>query len=101
VINADGQDLSFVTVTVVDKDGIMVPDADNQVFFSLKGDGKIEAVDNGSQTSMEPFKAEQRRAFNGKCLVIVRSGNKPSNLMLKASSDGLQSAEIALRQTKN
>lgn len=100
LITADGQDLSFVTVTVVDQDGVMVPHADHQISFSLEGGGKIEAVDNGSQTSLEPFRATQRKAFHGKCLVIIRSGNSSGNLKLVASSPGLQAAEVTIRQTK-
>ncbi|MBW6498973.1 MAG: DUF4982 domain-containing protein [Bacteroidales bacterium] len=100
LITADGQDLSFVTVTVVDQDGVMLPHADHQVFFSLEGDGRIEAVDNGSQTSLEPFRATQRKAFNGKCLAIIRSGNTSGELKLVATSPGLQAAEVTIRQTK-
>ncbi len=99
LLKADGLDLSFVTATVVDENGTMVPKADNLILFSLSGNGKIEAVDNGSQTSLEPFRAEQRKAFNGKCLAIIRSGTTNGELMLTATSPGLQPAEITIRQS--
>jgi beta-galactosidase len=75
-IKADGNDLSFVTVKVVDKDGNIVPDADNQVKFSISGYGFIAGVDNGSQTSMESFKASERKAFNGLCLAVFNPAER-------------------------
>ncbi len=88
-IDADGSDLSFITVTVVDKDNIPVPHADNLVKFSVEGPGTIAGVDNGCQTSMEPFRADYRKAFNGKCLVVLKSGKEKGELKLSASSEGL------------
>ena len=88
-IDADGSDLSFITVTVVDKDNIPVPHADNLVKFSVEGPGTIAGVDNGLQTSMEPFRADYRKAFNGKCLVVLRSGKEKGEIKLTASSEGL------------
>ncbi len=99
VITADGDDLSYVTVTVVDKNNVMVPYADNRIYFSVEGDGKIQAVDNGSPVSMESFMAHERRAFHGKCLVVVRSGLNPGKLTVKASAEGLQSAECTIQLT--
>ena len=88
-ITADGSDLSFITVTVVDKDNNPVPHADNLVQFSVEGPGTIAGVDNGCQTSMEPFKADYRKAFNGKCLVVLRAGKEKGVITLNALSDGL------------
>ena len=88
-IDAGGSDLSFITVTVVDKDNIPVPHADNLVQFSVEGPGTIAGVDNGLQTSMEPFLADYRKAFNGKCLVVLRSGKEKGEITVKASSGGL------------
>ncbi|MDQ3819046.1 MAG: DUF4982 domain-containing protein, partial [Acidobacteriota bacterium] len=67
VIKADGQDLSFVTVKVVDANGTLVPDAENLVNFQITGAGFIAGVDNGSPISHEPFKANYRKAFHGMC----------------------------------
>jgi len=96
-INADGKDLSFITVTVVDKDNVPVPHADNLVDFSVEGPGFIAGVDNGSQTSMEPFKADYHRAFNGKCLVVVQSEKEKGVITLKASSGELVGAACTVR----
>ena len=96
-ISADGHDLSFITVTVVDKDNVPVPHADNLVEFSVEGPGFIAGVDNGSQTSMEPFKADYRKAFNGKCLVVLQSGEEKGVITLNASSAGLAGAACTVR----
>ena len=95
-IQADGQDLSFVTVTIADQAGRLVPRSRNRVAFELTGPGEIVAVDNGDATSFEPFQAKERAAYNGLCLVIVRSTGQPGTMTLKASSPGLTSAEVKL-----
>ncbi|HYF29578.1 MAG TPA: glycoside hydrolase family 2 TIM barrel-domain containing protein [Chitinophagaceae bacterium] len=96
VINADGNDLSFVTVTITDKDGVMVPNANHLIQFSIKGQGTIEAVDSGSPVSLEPFKASRHTAMNGKALCIVRSNGNTGSIQLTASVQGLQPASILL-----
>jgi beta-galactosidase len=96
-VNADGKDLSFVTVKVVDKDGNLIPNAANLINFSLEGDGTITAVDNGSQVSHESFKANYRKAFNGLALAIIKAGKTSSTLRLHASSTGLQDANIEIQ----
>ncbi len=93
-INADGTDLSFVKVTVVDSVGTMVPNADNLVHFNVSGNGFIAGVDNGSETDHEPFKANYRKAFNGLCLVVLQSNGTVGNIHLDASSDGLEPASL-------
>ncbi len=95
-ISADGKDLSFVTVKILDKDGTMVPYAGNLVNFKISGNGKIVGVDNGSETDHEPFKAKYRKAFNGMCLVVIQSEQKPGNITLEASSKNLKGAEVAI-----
>jgi beta-galactosidase len=96
-IKADGRDLVFVTVSISDKDGAVVPRSKNPVQFTVSGPGEILAVDNGDATSFEPFRAMERKAYNGLCLAIVRS--KPGDqgtVVLKAQSKGLKSAEIRI-----
>jgi beta-galactosidase len=95
-ITADGKDLSFITVKITDKDGNMVPDANNLVRFDITGSGFIAGVDNGYQASHEPFKASLRKAFNGLCLAIVQSNGKPGNIILEATSEGLDPTSITL-----
>ena len=97
-LKADGQDLSFVAVTVADKDGLLVPRSKNHVKFDISGPGEIAAVDNGDATSFEPFQANERNAYNGLCLVIIRTkAGEPGTITLKAESEGLKGAEVLIR----
>ncbi len=97
-IQADGDDLSFVTVRIEDKDGNLCPAADNLVRFNVTGAGTLAAVDNGNAATVEPFHADHRKAFNGLALLIVRSRQgQPGSVHITAASDGLAqgAAEIA------
>jgi len=96
-IKADGNDLSFLTVDVVDANGVIVPNADNFVKFQVEGSGTIVGVDNGDPVSHESFKAPQRKAFHGKCLVVVQSGEKPGIIKLTASSEGLPAVTVEIK----
>ncbi len=100
VISADGKDLSFVTVEVKDKEGNLCPNAENLIHFDIQGEGKIVGVDNGSPISLESFKAPFRKAFYGKCLVVVQSKEKAGNIFLKATSEKLKSSELVVKTTK-
>ena len=93
-INNNGVDLSFVTVEVLDQNGNLCPNAENLIHFELDGSGRIAGVDNGNPVSMESFVEPQRKAFYGKCLVIVQSGKESEVMNLKAISNNLKSAEI-------
>ncbi|MGF7140585.1 glycoside hydrolase family 2 TIM barrel-domain containing protein [Roseimarinus sediminis] len=95
-IKADGKDLSFVTVRILDKEGNLVPLADNMVNFEIEGEGFIAGVSNGYQASHEPFKASYRKAYNGMCLAIVQTNGKKGTIRLKATSDGLAATEIEI-----
>lgn len=96
-IAADGADLSFVTVKVTDKNGLMVPRTHNSVKYSISGPGEIIAVDNGDPTSHESFQATERKVFNGMALVVIRSkkGEK-GTIELSASSVGLKTTKISI-----
>ena len=101
IISADGKDLSYVTVEVLDKDGNLCPFAENDIRFSLSAEGGspalfIAGVDNGSPISMERFKADHRKAFYGKCLVVLQNNGIPGATTLTASSDGLSSASVVI-----
>ena len=86
-----GKNTTFVAVEVVDKDGNLCPLAEDQIFFSVSGNAKIIGTDNGCQTSMESFVAPQRKAFFGKCLVVVKGKGS-----LKAQAVNLRDAVITL-----
>jgi beta-galactosidase len=95
-INADGTDLSFITVKILDDNDILVPNADNLISFEITGEGKIIGVDNGLQTSLESFKANYRRAFNGMCLAVIQSNEKQGQIKLTAISKRLKGASIII-----
>lgn len=95
-IKADGKDLSFVTVRILDKNGNVVPTADNLVNFKLNGTGFITGVDNGCETDHDSFKANYRHAFNGLALAILQSNGKAGAITLTATSDGLQGATVVV-----
>jgi beta-galactosidase len=97
VINADGKDLSFITVKILDKNGNMVPDADNLVDFKLNGNAFIASVDNGDPVSHDSFKVNYRKAFHGLALAIVQSKETPGNINFTATSKGLQSAALTIK----
>jgi beta-galactosidase len=96
VISADGKDLSFVTIKVIDEQGTLVPFADNLIQFDVSGAGKIVAVDNGCQTDLDSFKSNQRKAFKGLCLVVIQSNEKKGKISLNASSTGLKGASTVI-----
>lgn len=107
VITADGHDLSFVTVEVLDKDGNLCPNASDLVHFNVSGNAFIAGVDNGSPISMERFspvtpdgegnpQQMQRRAFYGKCLVVLQNDGGKGSAQLKATADGLASQSLSI-----
>ncbi|MCH5311736.1 MAG: DUF4982 domain-containing protein [Prevotella sp.] len=93
---ANGKNLSFVNVDIVDADGNVCPWAENQVFFELSGAARLDGVDNGNPASLERFKDNKRRAFFGRCVAVVRSAKYPGKAVLKARSYGLPDAEITI-----
>ena len=96
-VRADGQDLAFVTVTIADKTGLLVPRSKNRIRLELTGPGEIVAVDNGDATSLESFQSPERNAFNGLCLVIVRTrAGKAGAIKLRAQSEGLAGTEVII-----
>ncbi|RDC58652.1 DUF4982 domain-containing protein [Pedobacter chinensis] len=99
-IKADGKDLSFVTIRILDAAGNLVPDADHLVEFKVEGSGFIAGVDNGFQASLEPFKANHRKAFHGLCLAILQSTEKSGSIKLTATSNGLSSSSITINTGK-
>ncbi len=86
--------LGFVSVEILDADGNLCPNAENLVHFELDGDSAfIAGVDNGSPVSMERFKDNKRKAFYGKCLVVLQA-DEPGTVTLKATSEGLAPASL-------
>ncbi len=96
-IKSNGTDLSFVTVEILDKDGNLCPNADNLVQFEISGNGFIAGVDNGSPISLERFKDDKRKAFYGKCLVVLQNNGKKGTIKLDAVAEGLKRAHIDIK----
>jgi beta-galactosidase len=96
-IRADGDDLSFITVTVQDSAGVPMPNAEPLIRLRIRGDARIVGVDNGDQISHTSFLAKAVRLFNGKALVIVRAGNRPGMATLTAEADGLPPTTVTIR----
>lgn len=96
-IKADGHDLSFVTVKILDKDGNVVPDADNKVNFKIKGVGFIAGVDNGDENNHDSFKADYRKAFHGLALAIIHSKGTVGEVTLTATAAGLSPATLVVK----
>ena len=100
VIDADGKDLSFITVKVVDKDGNLCPDAQNLIKFDVKGKGTYRAGANGNSISLELFHMPQMKVFNGMMTAIVQSSEEAGNITLKATAKGLKPAVITVTTKK-
>ena len=96
-IKADGRDLSFVTVKVVDKDGNLCPNADNLIKYSVKGAGFYRAGANGNPVSLELFHKPEMKVFSGMMTAIVQSTDKMGDITLTATAKGLKSATIVIR----
>ena len=93
-IMADGNDLSYVEIDVVDAKGVLAPQASNTIAFSVAGPGAIAGVDNGNPISHESYQGAMRSAFSGKALVIVRSTLIPGTITLRATSGSLTAASV-------
>ena len=88
-------DVAVITVKVVDKNGVVVARAANEINFALNG-GEIAAVDNGDTASHEAFKASVRSAYQGRAIAIIRAGTAKGNIVVTAKSEGLTSGELRI-----
>lgn len=96
-IAADGADLAYITVDITDKDGNIVPDADNNVKFTVEGDGKLIGVDNGKQDDHQSYQDNNRDAFSGSLVAIVQSTKTAGEFTVTASAEGLESAAVTVK----
>lgn len=98
-VEANNADYVYAEVSVVDKNGVEVPDAANEVTFSVDGVGYLAGTDNGEQADHTSYQSAQRHAFSGKVLGIVGSTDETGAITITASSPGLQSATATLQST--
>jgi len=96
-IKADGKDLSFITVSVLDKNGNLCPDAANNITFTAGGEGFVRGVANGDATSIQVLTGSEMQAFHGQCVVVVQSTEKKGSIRLTASSPGLKQQTLSLK----
>ena len=99
LIKSDGEDMVFVTVRVVDKEGNLCPNSDNLINFEIEGQGAIVAVGNGNAATTELFQSNKRKAFSGQCMVFIKASKEAGHINLKATSEGLTKAQVQV-QTK-
>jgi len=100
LIKSDGEDMVFVTVRVVDKEGNLCPNSDNLINFEIEGQGDIVAVGNGNAATTESFQSSKRKAFSGQCMVFIKSSKQPGYINLKARSEGLVEAQVQVQTKK-
>jgi len=95
-ISADGYDLSYVTVNILDGEGVRDPNAEVLVNFEISGPGEILAVGSSNPMSKESYRRPYRKSYQGRCLVIVKSQQEPGEIILKAKSQDLSPAMISI-----
>ena len=96
-ITTDASDLSFVTISLVDENNLLVPRSHNMINFDIEGPGEIIAIGNGDPSCHEPFIADKHSVFNGKCLVIIRSTKTQGTIKLTVKSKGLESSSVEIK----
>jgi beta-galactosidase len=96
-IKNDTYDLVYVTVSLVDKDRNLLPNATDLINFEVSGGGKLVGVDNGYQANLDSFKASSCKLFSGKCIAIIQSNGKKENIQLKASTGNLPASVIEVK----
>ena len=95
-LRSDGEDLAYVTVSVVDKKGVLCPKATNEISFEVKGKGRYKAVANGDPTCLTAFQSNKMNAFSGKLVAIVEAGNAAGSITFEAISKGLKSKKVQI-----
>ena len=99
-LTADGKDLAYVTVRVVDKDGNLCPHDNRMIRFSVKGNGSYRASANGDPTCLDVFHLPQMHAFGGQLTALVQSAETPGEIVFQATAKGLKTARLVLTSTQ-
>jgi beta-galactosidase len=95
-LKADGRDLAFVEVDVIDAQGVLVPRANDKIDFAIDGPGTLAGVDNGDATNHESYKGPSRSAFSGRALAIIQSTTTPGTVTVKATSGSLEGSSVVI-----
>ncbi|KHJ39306.1 beta-galactosidase BoGH2A [Pedobacter glucosidilyticus] len=96
-LKADGNDLAFVTATLVDEAGTIIPDADNLIKFTISGAGQIAGTDNGYQADLSSLSKPNRKLWKGKALAIVKASQHAGKIVLTAEADGFKPVSINIK----
>ena len=96
----DWDDVAYITARVVDANGVLCPNTDQQLIFSASGPGAVVAVDNGHLASHEPYQALARHAYQGQCIAVVKASANAGKIVLKATAPGLADGTLTLESTK-
>ena len=97
---ANGQDLIYVTLEITDKDGILQPNAASRLHFKIDGPGMIAGVDNADMKDTDKYAADNRKAWHGRALVVIRSTHNAGEIKLRAASEGLSDAFLNIQASK-
>ena len=97
VLKADGEDLCYLNVSLVDKDGNLVPADNRLVNVKISGEGSFKAIANGDPTCLEPFQQPQMHLFSGQLTVLVQSSTEPGEITVEVSGKGVKKATLTLK----
>lgn len=100
-ILANGQDLSYITIEITDKDGIFQPNAANRLDFKIEGPGVIAGVDNADIKDTEQYVGNTRKAWHGRALVVIKSNHQAGEIKLSVTSNGLEGKNIIVKSIQN
>jgi beta-galactosidase len=93
-IMANGQDLSYVTIEIADKDNVFQPNAASRLHFNIGGPGAIAGVANADMKDTDPYVGNAHKAWHGRALVVIRSTHEAGSIQLTISSPGLSEATL-------
>ena len=96
IMKAESGELCYITVEIMDSDGKLHPSADNPIYFTIKGPGVLLAVGNGNPVSTEKYVGNQRAAYHGRLLAVVKTNGNPGEIRLRAQADGLDGSELTI-----
>ena len=99
-ILANGQDLSFVTIEITDKDGVFQPNATDRLHFKIDGPGTIAGVDNADLKDVEQYVGNTRKAWKGRALVVIKSNHHAGEIKLSVTSNGLEEKSVIIKATQ-
>lgn len=96
-IKANGNDLSFIEIEVVDKDGILCPRDASMLFVKVQGNGRLKALCNGDATDLTPFTSNYMRTFSGKMIAVVQAADTVGDVKITVSGERLQTAVVSIK----